>query len=123
MRSRLCAELWLKNRISGARPGTPAAKKVPSSMQAWLTAFDVAQRMAPTVIVPSHGPVGDGALIAVNRDTMLAIQARAKALKAQGQTADAVATTVQAEQQTQHPGWPRLNGVGVLARSAYAEAR
>ena len=54
---------------------------------------------------------------------MQAVQARARALKAEGKSADEVATTVQAEIQAQHPNWPRANGLAAAARSAYAEAQ
>ena len=47
---------------------------------------------------------------------------RARALKAQGKTADETATTVQAELVAQHPDWPRANGLTSAARSAYTEA-
>jgi glyoxylase-like metal-dependent hydrolase (beta-lactamase superfamily II) len=93
-----------------------------SSMRAWLTAFDVFEKLKPTVIVPAHGPIGDGSLIGVNRGFMLEIQARARALKAQAQPVDAVATTVQKEQQEKHPTWGRANGVAASARSAFNEA-
>ena len=53
---------------------------------------------------------------------MLAIQARARELKAQGRTVDETATTVQMESQAKQPTWGRVNGVAALARSAYAEA-
>ena len=55
-----------------------------SSMTAWLAAFDVLQAWNPATIVPSHGPIGDGSLIAANRAVMQAIQARARELKAAG---------------------------------------
>jgi hypothetical protein len=61
-------------------------------------------------------------LIGANRDFMLAIQARARELKAQGQPADAVGATVQREMEAKHPTWARANGVAAAARSAYAEA-
>jgi len=93
-----------------------------SSMKAWLAAFDAFEKMKPTVIVPAHGPVGDGALIGINRGFMQEIQARARVLKAQGQTADAVAMTVQMEQQARHPMWARANGVAGAARAAFNEA-
>ncbi len=35
-----------------------------SSMDAWLKAFDAFEAMRPRIIVPSHGPVGEGSLIA-----------------------------------------------------------
>ncbi|MEQ1573467.1 MAG: MBL fold metallo-hydrolase [Vicinamibacterales bacterium] len=93
-----------------------------SSMKAWLAAFDAFEAMRPRTIVPSHGAVGDGSIIAVNRAFMLAVQARARELKAQGRSADEVATTVQMEIQAQHPQWPRANGLAAAARAAYAEA-
>jgi hypothetical protein len=51
----------------------------------------------------------------------MTIQNRARALKAQGRTADETATTVSQELQAQHQGWPRANGIAALARSAYNE--
>jgi hypothetical protein len=53
---------------------------------------------------------------------MQRVQARARALKAEGRSSDDVAGTVQAELQALHPGWPRANGLATAARSAYAEA-
>jgi glyoxylase-like metal-dependent hydrolase (beta-lactamase superfamily II) len=93
-----------------------------SSMKAWLAAFDAFDKMKPAVIVPAHGPMGDGSLIAINRAFMQEIQIRARELKAQGQTADAVAMTVQMEQQAKHPAWARANGVAGAARAAFNEA-
>lgn len=93
-----------------------------SSMKAWLAAFDAADAMKPTTIVPAHGAVGDGSLIAANRSLMQAVQARARELKAQGLSADDTATTVQKEFQAKHPDWPRANGLVPAARAAYAEA-
>ena len=92
-----------------------------TSMKAWLAAFDAFDQMRPQTIVPSHGAVGDAALIAANRAVMTAVQTRARELKAQGRTADDTATTVQKELEAQHPGWPRANGVAAAARAAYAE--
>jgi glyoxylase-like metal-dependent hydrolase (beta-lactamase superfamily II) len=93
-----------------------------SSMNAWLKAFDAFEALKPQTIVPAHGAVGTGALVPANRTLMQTVQARARALKAQGRTADETATTVQAELVAQHPGWPRANGILAAARSAYAEA-
>jgi glyoxylase-like metal-dependent hydrolase (beta-lactamase superfamily II) len=93
-----------------------------SSMKAWLAAFDVLEAMRPKVIVPAHGTIGDGSLIATNRGFMQAIQSRVRALKAEGQPVEAVAATVQKEMQAKHPGFARVNGVAGAARAAYAEA-
>ncbi|MGB7219252.1 MAG: MBL fold metallo-hydrolase [Vicinamibacterales bacterium] len=93
-----------------------------SSMKAWLAAFDAFEAMRPRTIVPAHGAVGAGSIIAANREFMTAVQARARALKAQGQTIDAVAMAVQTGIQAQYPDWPRANGLAAAARSAFNEA-
>ena len=93
-----------------------------SSMRAWLAAFDAFQPLGATVVVPSHGPTGDGSLVAANRAVMLDIQTRTRQQKAQGKSADAAVAAVQRDVQALHPGWPRGNGIGPAARSAYAEA-
>jgi glyoxylase-like metal-dependent hydrolase (beta-lactamase superfamily II) len=93
-----------------------------SSMTAWLAAFDTLEALGPTVIVPAHGSVGDGGLIASNRTLMRTIQSRARELKAQGRPVDDAAATVQKELVAAHPDWPRANGLAAAARSAYAEA-
>lgn len=94
-----------------------------SSMKAWLTAFDTLEALKPQTIVPAHGEVGPGTIIATNRAIMQAVQARARALKAEGKSADEAATTIQTEFQAQHPNWPRANGLVAAARSAYSEAQ
>ena len=93
-----------------------------SSMKTWLEAFDTLEALKPQTIVPAHGEVGPGTIIATNRGIMQAVQARARALKAEGRSSDDVAGVVQAELQALHPGWPRANGLATAARSAYAEA-
>jgi glyoxylase-like metal-dependent hydrolase (beta-lactamase superfamily II) len=93
-----------------------------SSMKAWLSAFDTLEALAPATIVPAHGAVGSGTLIAANRAVMQAIQARTRELKAQGRSADEVAAAVQKEMVAQHPAWPRANGVAASARASYLEA-
>ena len=93
-----------------------------SSMKAWLAAFDTFDRMRPSTIVPSHGAVGAGTLVAANRAIMEGVQKRVLELKSQGRSADDTATTVQKEFQAMHPEWPRGNGLAAAARAAYAEA-
>ena len=83
-----------------------------SSMKAWLAAFDAFDAMTPRTIVPSHGAVGGGSLIGLNRSVMLEVQTRARALKAQGRSVDEVATTVQAEEP------PELRGAAPCAGAA-----
>ncbi len=93
-----------------------------TSTRAWLAAFDTFEAMRPTTIVPSHGAVGTGALIAANRTVMQDIQSRARTMKGQGRTAEETAAAVQKDVQALHPAWPRANGIAAAARSAFQEA-
>jgi glyoxylase-like metal-dependent hydrolase (beta-lactamase superfamily II) len=94
-----------------------------SSMNAWLAAFNTFEAMKPSSVVPAHGVVGTGALIAANRAFMQQVQSRARELKAQGRSIDEVAKIVASEVQALHPDWPRANGLAAAARSAFTEAR
>ena len=53
---------------------------------------------------------------------MIAIQSRAIDLKRQGKSADEAAQTLQAEFQAKYPGWAVPGRVGIIVRTAYAEA-
>ena len=94
-----------------------------SSVKAWLADFDQLEPLRPVKVVPSHGPVGDASLIDAQRTMMTAIQSRAIELKRQGKSADETAQTVQAEFQAKYPDWAAPGRVGIIARTAYMEAR
>jgi glyoxylase-like metal-dependent hydrolase (beta-lactamase superfamily II) len=98
------------------------AARQESSMRAWLAVFEVFEAMEPTVIVPAHGPVGDGTLIATNREVMETIQTRVGELRAERRTVDEAVTTITAELRARHPDWARANGIAAAVRSAWAEA-
>jgi glyoxylase-like metal-dependent hydrolase (beta-lactamase superfamily II) len=93
-----------------------------SSVSAWLAAFDAFEAMSPRVIVPAHGDIGDASLISAYRAIVESIQSNARELKAAGRSADEVAAAIQSTWQAEHPEWPRINGVGALARVAWSEA-
>jgi glyoxylase-like metal-dependent hydrolase (beta-lactamase superfamily II) len=95
------------------------AASAASSMKAWLAAFDTFEALGPRVIVPSHGAVGTGALIAANRAVMTEIQTRTLALKAAGKTLDEAVSTVQAEMTSRHPAWPRATGIAAAVRASW----
>src|SRR5204863_1477093 len=59
-----------------------------SNMTAWLAAFDAFDVMHPRTVVPSHGAVGPGSIIATNRVVMQGVQARVRSLKAQGRSSE-----------------------------------
>ena len=99
----------------------PVAFGQTSSVPTWVIVLKQLERLRPVVIVPAHGPVGDGSLIAQQRAVFEGLQARVRELKAQGKTADEAATTLTAEFQSQHPDWTAANRIGGIVRSLYAE--
>jgi glyoxylase-like metal-dependent hydrolase (beta-lactamase superfamily II) len=100
-----------------------AANQTTSSIRTWLATLDELDGLRPTVVVPSHGGVGDATLIANDRDYLRMVQTRAGELKAQGKSADETAQTVTAEVQARFPDWAQPPRIGAAARAAYAETR
>jgi glyoxylase-like metal-dependent hydrolase (beta-lactamase superfamily II) len=93
-----------------------------ASMKGWLAGFDRLEALKPTAIVPAHGAVGTGALIAENRAFMHEIYKRAGELKHQGRAIDEVVKIVTSELTTEHPDWPRANGIANATRASFNEA-
>jgi glyoxylase-like metal-dependent hydrolase (beta-lactamase superfamily II) len=91
-----------------------------SSVRAWLNSLDKVEPLHPTTIVPSHGEMGNGSLIELNRTYLKALQTRVAELKREGKTVDQVAETVVAEFKSKYPEW--TGNAAAAARSAYAEA-
>jgi len=91
-----------------------------SSVRAWINSLDKVEPFHPTRIVPSHGEMGAGSLIEVNRTYLKALQSRVAELKRDGKTADQAVETVVAEFKSTYPDW--TGNAGAAARSAYAEA-
>ena len=91
-----------------------------SSLQAWLRSLEEAARLRPTRIVPSHGEMGDGSLIEIDRNYLQSLQTRVRELKREGKTVDQAADTATTEFRAKYPDW--TGNAGAAARSAYNEA-
>jgi len=91
-----------------------------SSVQAWLRSLEEAARLRPSRIVPSHGEMGDGSLVEIDRTYLQMLQTRVRELKREGKTLDQTAETVTAEFRTKYSDW--TGNAGAAARSAYNEA-
>ena len=91
-----------------------------STVRQWLASMAVFEKLQPKRIVPSHGPMGDAALIATYKALLSTVQARAAELKKQGRSIEEATTAIAAELQPKYPnGGNRLLGT---IRAAYAEA-
>ena len=91
-----------------------------SSFGQWLASMDLFDKLQPKRIVPSHGAMGDRAMVANYRTFLQTVQRRAGELKKQGKTADETVATVSAELAEKYPnGGARLTG---SIRAAYTQA-
>jgi glyoxylase-like metal-dependent hydrolase (beta-lactamase superfamily II) len=111
----------VENRLT---PGMTCAACTPRS---WIAVLDQIAALKPTRVVPDHGELGDGGLVAKERAFLMDLQTRALALKAQGKSAEEAGRTIVAEFTAKYPDWTGLGGGGLggLAgpvQKAYAEA-
>jgi glyoxylase-like metal-dependent hydrolase (beta-lactamase superfamily II) len=101
-------------------PGMPNAD---ASVKGWLAILDKLEPLKPRFVLPDHGPLGDGSLIAQQRGFMMDLQARAMELKRQGKSADEAGQLILAEFKTKYSDWPNINAVPNVVRRVYAEAQ
>jgi glyoxylase-like metal-dependent hydrolase (beta-lactamase superfamily II) len=94
-----------------------------SSIATWLTTLDELTSLKPLQVVPSHGKIGDAALIARDRAFLQAVQSRASDLKRSGKSIDETVAAIQTEIAPSYPEWGNPAGAAAVARAAYAEAR
>ena len=100
-------------------PGMPNED---ASVKGWLALLDRIEPMHPRFIVPDHGKLGDGALIAQERGFLTDLQTRAAALKREGKSADEAATRIAKEFAVKYAGWESMGGIGNAVKRAWSEA-
>jgi glyoxylase-like metal-dependent hydrolase (beta-lactamase superfamily II) len=97
----------------------PAFASPYSSLGHWLASLERLEALAPLVIVPSHGPIGDVAFIAGYRAYLTEVRKRTVAEKRAGHSADETVEAVTAALVERYPDRGRLAGA---IRAAYAKA-
>lgn len=102
--------------------GDLAMKPQPSLMSArtsiaqWMKSLDTLEALKPAVVVPSHGPVGEGVgLIGGYRDYLREVAERTAAAKAAGQSLEAATATVTGAMAARYPDKARLGGAVKVA--------
>jgi glyoxylase-like metal-dependent hydrolase (beta-lactamase superfamily II) len=93
------------------------------SPRQWAAVVDQIAKLKPERVVPDHGDLGDGSLVAQERGFLTALDARAMALKAQGVPADAAGKQIQAEFEKTYAGWQGLGNIPQSVQRAYADPR
>jgi len=99
----------------------PFIPNADSSVKNWLAILDKLAPLAPRFVVPDHGSLGDGSLIAQQKAFLTAFHKRALELSRQGTSVDQAAQILTAELKAKYPDWEQLNAVPNLVRRIYEE--
>jgi glyoxylase-like metal-dependent hydrolase (beta-lactamase superfamily II) len=99
-------------------PNMPGAD---ASVKGWLAILDQLEPLKPRFVVPDHGALGDGSLIAKERAFLLDVETRSLELKRQGKSADQASSIVAAEFKTKYAGWQTMGPVSNVVKRVYAE--
>src|SRR6478735_5000732 len=99
----------------------PAFASPYSNVRHWLSSLDRLEALKPAIIVPSHGPVGDGSMFASGYRTYLVeVRDRTTTEKKAGRSADQAVEAVTAAMAERFPDKGRLAGA---IKAAYAAAQ
>jgi glyoxylase-like metal-dependent hydrolase (beta-lactamase superfamily II) len=99
----------------------PAFASPYSNVRHWLSSLDRLEALKPAIIVPSHGPAGDGSMFASGyRTYLIEVRDRTTTEKKAGRSADQAVETVTTAMADRFPDKGRLAGA---IKAAYAEAQ
>ena len=102
-------------------PRVPVAFSQTSSAKVWEDVLAQLTPLGATVVVPAHGDIGTGAMIAEQRAAFAGLRTRVRALKAQGTSVDDAVKMLTTEFEKEHPNWTATNRAGAIVRGMYAE--
>ena len=98
-------------------PGISNGGGTPSS---WIAVLDQVEKLGAAHVLPDHSPVGDGSLVASERNFISSLKARGLELKRQGMSADDAGELLTAEFKGKYSDWP-INNLTNLVKSVYAD--
>jgi len=87
----------------------------------WLALLDKIEPLKPRYVIPDHGALGDGSLIAKERAFIVDLQSRALALKRQGVPVSDAGKQLTAEFKAKYPDWASMDLVAGFVERVYAE--
>ena len=94
-----------------------------ASVQGWLAVLDQLAPLKPRHIVPDHGPLGDGSLIAQEKNFLFEVQKRALEQKRAGTPVEDAAKLLTDEFKVKYPDWPNMGPLANIVRRVYAESK
>ncbi|MEI7531971.1 MAG: MBL fold metallo-hydrolase [Betaproteobacteria bacterium] len=103
--------------MKGAFPGffSPYASGIN-----WIKSLNTIEGINAKIIIPSHGAMGDNAMIIDWRTYFQKLQARVGTLKAQGVSVDDVAKTTTQEFTAAYPNWAAAERIANASKAFYA---
>jgi glyoxylase-like metal-dependent hydrolase (beta-lactamase superfamily II) len=99
----------------------PNMPNADASVKNWLAILDRLEPLQPRLVLPDHGALGDGSLIAKERAFLLDLQSRSLELKREGKSPEEAAAIVTAEFKTKYTGWQTMGPVANVVKRVYAE--
>ena len=101
----------------------PSMPDEDASAKNWIAILDQLEPLKPRFIVPDHGALGDGSLIAQERAFLVDLQTRALELKKQGKSVDEAGQLLMAEFAGKYSDWGSINAIPNAVRRVYAESQ
>ncbi len=92
-----------------------------ASMKNWIAILDQLAPLNARLIVPDHGALGDGSLIAKERAILKELQQRVLDLKRQGTSVEDAGRLLTAEFHTKYPDWGNYVSIPAAVKRVYAE--
>jgi len=99
----------------------PRVNRGEGSVRGWLSVLDKIESLKPRYIVPDHGVLGDGSLIAKERAFINDLQSLALALKHDGLSANDAGKQLTAEVKAKYPDWSSVELVASFVDRVYEE--
>ena len=94
-----------------------------SSMKGWIAVLDKLEPLKPRLVVPDHGELGDGMLIAKERAMLTELQGRALELKRAGKPADEAGKLLTDELHSKHPDYGQAERIAADVKLVYRESQ
>jgi glyoxylase-like metal-dependent hydrolase (beta-lactamase superfamily II) len=94
-----------------------------ASVKGWLAVLDQLEPLKPRYVVPDHGPLGDGSLIAQEKKFLSDAQTRALELERAGMSVEDAAKLLTDEFKAKYPDWANMGPLANIVRRVYAESK
>ncbi len=94
-----------------------------TSPKNWIAILDQLALLKPRFVVPDHGALGDGSLIAKERAFLVYLQTRSLELKRMGVSVDDAGKQLTAEVKTKYPDWTTMGPTANVVKRVYAESQ